>query len=100
MAGVSLPQCTILQRIREGDVSKLGRGVKRGRALCRGRTFNLPERDIVLGVANTLWDWGEADKAIPPLEQYLAKDCNHTLHTYLRCLISLGVEDKLKFSTQ
>lgn len=59
--------------------------------------FSLPERDIVLGVANTLWDWGEADKAIPILERHLARDCDHYLQmAYLRCLISLGREDKSK----
>lgn len=58
--------------------------------------LNLPENSIVFGIANTLWDWGEADKAIPILERYLARDPDHVLQmAYLRCLISVGGEDKL-----
>jgi protein O-GlcNAc transferase len=58
---------------------------------------NLPESSIVLGIANALWDWGESDKAIPILEDYLARDVDHVLQmAYLRCLMSIGIEDKLK----
>ncbi|HAF44191.1 MAG TPA: hypothetical protein DCK83_04405 [Gallionellaceae bacterium] len=57
---------------------------------------NLPETAVVLGIANTLWDWGEAEAAIPLLEKYLARDADHVLQmAYLRCVISMGVEDKL-----
>lgn len=60
--------------------------------------LNLPEGEVVLGVANTLWDWGEGDRAIPLLERYLSKDGDiiDLQMAYLRCLMSEGAEDKLK----
>jgi predicted O-linked N-acetylglucosamine transferase (SPINDLY family) len=58
------------------------------------RICGLPEADVVLDVASRYWSWGEADRAIPLLEEQLGRAGSVVLQmAYLRCLISLADEN-------
>jgi len=55
----------------------------------------LPETDIVLEAANQYWLWGEPERALPLLEDQLARADSAPLQmARIRCLISLAEENR------